>query len=88
MYVKDQYNDEAQQLICQMDSDLSFAQALKCLRRAQKYIVGIYPNMWKKLTDAKAIVEMKNGCYRLKEEFYNSEFGVSDEPSEMPFYNY
>lgn len=82
------YNDEAQQLICQMDSDLSFAQALKCLRRAQKYIVGIYPNMWEKLKLANAVVEMKNGCYRLKEEFYNSEFGVSDEPSEMPFYNY
>ncbi|MGN0669597.1 MAG: hypothetical protein ACI4JZ_03520, partial [Oscillospiraceae bacterium] len=59
-----------------------------CLRRAQKYVVGVYPNVWKKLTDATAVVEMKNGCYRLREEFYSSEFGVSDEPSEMPFINF
>lgn len=82
------YNDEAKQLLVQMDSDLSYSQALKCLRSAQKYVVGVYPNVWKKLTDAKAVAEMKNGCYRLREEFYSSEFGVSDEPSEMPFINY
>ena len=82
------YNDESKQLLAQMDSDLSYSQALKCLRRAQKYVVGVYPNVWKKLKLAKAVVEMKNGCYRLREEFYSSEFGVSDEPSEMPFINY
>ena len=82
------YNDEAKILLSQMDSGLSYADALDCLRKAQKYIVGIYPNMWKKLTDAGAVVELKNGGYCLREEFYSSEFGVSDEPSEMPFINY
>ena len=82
------YNDEAKILLSQMDSGLSYADALDCLRKTQKYIVGIYPNMWKKLTDAGAVVELKNGGYCLREEFYSSEFGVSDEPSEMPFINY
>ena len=82
------YNDEAKQLLAQMDSDLSYSQALKCLRSAQKYVVGVYPNVWEKLKLAKAVAEMKNGCYCLREEFYSSEFGVSDEPSEMPFINY
>lgn len=82
------YNDEAKQLLGQMDSNLSYSQALKCLRKAQKYVVGVYPNVWEKLKLAKAVVEMKNGCYRLREEFYSKEFGVSDEPSEMPFINF
>lgn len=82
------YNDEAKTLLDNLDCDLSYADALRCLRQSQKYVVGIYPNMWRKLTDAGAIVELKNGGYRLKEEYYNSEFGVTDKPSEMPFYNY
>lgn len=82
------YNDEAKALLNKLDSELSYVDSLRCLRRAQKYVVGIYHNMWQKLSSVGAIVELKNGGYRLKEEYYNSEFGVTDKPSEMPFYNY
>ncbi len=60
--------------------ELSSADAIEALEQAQKYVVGIYPDLLRKLSDDHAITELKNGGYRLKDEYYNKEFGVTDIP--------
>ncbi|MGN0679980.1 MAG: CRISPR-associated helicase Cas3' [Oscillospiraceae bacterium] len=82
------FDDDAKKLLGLLDSELSPADALGYIRQAQKYIVGIYPNLWQKLSDAHAIDELKNGGYRLKDEYYSKEFGITEEPSEMPLLRY
>lgn len=82
------FDDEAKKLLDLIDSEISPAQALEAIRQAQKYVVGIYPNLWRRLSDAKAVYELKNGGYRLKDEYYSEEFGVTEEPSEMPLLDY
>lgn len=79
------FDKDAKELLVRLDSALSPADALEALRQAQKYVVGIYPNLWQKLSDDHAIAELKCGGYRLKGEYYSKEFGVTDIPSEMPF---
>ncbi len=79
------FDINAEKLLVKLDSELSPAEALEASRQAQKYVVGIYPDLWQKLSDDHAIAELKNGGYRLKDEYYNKEFGVTDIPSEMPF---
>ena len=81
------FNEDAEELLVKLDSELSPADALEALRQAQKYVVGIYPNLWQKLSDDHAIAELKCGGYRLKGEYYSKEFGVTEKPSEMPFLN-
>jgi len=78
------FDKDAKELLVKLDSELSPADALEALRQAQKYVVGIYPNLWQKLFDDHAIAELKCGGYRLKDEYYSKEFGVTDIPSEMP----
>lgn len=75
------FDKNAEELLVKLDSELSPADALEALRQAQKYVVGIYPNLWHKLSDNHAIAELKCGGYRLKDEYYSKEFGVTDIPS-------
>jgi CRISPR-associated endonuclease/helicase Cas3 len=61
------------------------------LRKAQKYSVNVFPNIWKKLVDAQAIHEIKEGegIYYLDSEYYSQEFGLSVEsvnPMETEIY--
>ena len=55
------------------------------LQQAQKYSVNVFPNVWKKLEKAKAIIEIQEDTriYYLDERYYSQEFGLSDEPSEL-----
>lgn len=52
------------------------------LKQAQKYSVNVFPNVWKRLLAADAVLEIQPGeaIYFLKEEFYSDEFGLSDQP--------
>lgn len=52
-----------------------------CLKKAQKYSVNIFPNVWKKLREQGAIVEIQGeGVFYLDECYYSPEFGLSTEP--------
>ena len=49
-----------------------------CLKKAQKYSVNLFPNVWKKLVEQEAIIEIQNeGVFYLDECYYSSEFGLS-----------
>jgi CRISPR-associated endonuclease/helicase Cas3 len=54
----------------------------KLLRRAQRFSVNTYSNVFDKLTRSNAIYEAQQGTgiWCLKEEFYSSDFGLSDLP--------
>ena len=50
------------------------------LKQAQKYSVNVFPNVWKKLQQAKAVAEIQNnGIYFLDEQYYSEAFGLSTE---------
>ena len=59
-------------------------------KKAQRYSVNVFPNVWDKLQKENALHETieGSGIYYLKERYYNDEFGLSlDETSDMTFYD-
>ena len=59
-------------------------------KKAQRYSVNVFPNVWGKLQKENALHETieGSGIYYLNERYYNDEFGLSlDETSEMTFYD-
>jgi len=52
------------------------------LKQAQKYSVNVFPNVWKRLQEKKAVHEIQpgEGIYWLEEQYYSDEFGLSDKP--------
>lgn len=55
------------------------------LKRAQRYSVNVFPNVWKKLLEADAVHEIQpgEGVFFLDERYYSSEFGISLEPGNL-----
>lgn len=53
-----------------------------CLKQAQKFSVNVFPNVWRKLQDQNAVIEIHpgEGVYYLDERYYSQEFGLSTEP--------
>lgn len=48
------------------------------LKQAQKYSVNVFPNVWRKLQENEAVIEIQqNGIYFLREEHYSEAFGLS-----------
>lgn len=59
------------------------------LKRAQKFSVNVFPNIWDKLLKQGAVEEIQegHGIYYLKEEYYSRDFGLTTEPSnQQAFY--
>ena len=59
-------------------------------KKAQRYSVNVFPNVWDKLQKENVLHETieGSGIYYLNERYYNDEFGLSlDETSEMTFYD-
>ena len=59
-------------------------------KKAQRYSVNVFPNVWDKLQKENALHETieGSGIYYLDERHYNDEFGLSlDETSGMTFYD-
>ena len=59
-------------------------------KKAQRYSVNVFPNVWDKLQKENALYETieGSGIHYLDERYYNDEFGLSlDETSEMTFYD-
>ncbi len=52
----------------------------KLLKQAQKYSVNVFPNVWRRLQEEKAVHEIQpgEGIYRLDKEYYSDKFGLSD----------
>jgi len=52
------------------------------LKQAQKFSVNVFPNVWERLQNEKAVHEIQPGedIYYLDEKYYSDKFGLSDKP--------
>ncbi len=74
---------EGREIIADLCAAFEPSSAFHLLRRAQRYSVSVFPNIWRKLIDLGAVipVRMDVDIYYLDEKYYSEEFGLSTEPS-------
>ena len=81
---------EGAELIAKLCGEWDPKEMYDAKKKAQRYSVNVFPNVWGKLQKENALHETieGSGIYYLKERHYNDEFGLSlDETSEMTFYD-
>lgn len=78
------YNKEAEELILTLNSDITPQETVELLRTAQKYTVGVYPNLKKALDEVGALTKLKCGAIALNEGFYDASIGVTVKRGEQP----
>jgi CRISPR-associated endonuclease/helicase Cas3 len=67
--------------LCGANKKFDVADYYACLKKAQKYSVNVFPNVWRKLIEQQAIIDIQGeGVFYLDECYYSSEFGLSTEP--------
>ncbi len=68
--------------LCGLAKKFEAASYYTCLKQAQKFSVNVFPNVWRKLQDQNAVIEIHpgEGVYYLDERYYSKEFGLSTEP--------
>jgi len=68
--------------LCGLSTAFNAKSYYDCLKKAQKFSVNVFPNVWRKLIDQNAIIEIHSGegVYYLDERYYSKEFGLSTEP--------
>ena len=78
------YNDEACEIIEELDNDLTPGQCHELLRKAQKFSVSIYELQNRKLSENNALRQLRTGAFALEKRFYDKEdCGVIIEGTEM-----
>lgn len=67
--------------LCSVANEFDSMRYHQLLKKAQRYSVNVFPNIWKKLVDQNAVHEIQpgEGVYFLEEQFYSNEFGLSTE---------
>ncbi len=72
---------EGNEIIAGLCADFEPSKAYNLLKKAQQYSVNVFPNVWKKLTEAGAVHPVQKGeeIYYLDKRYYSKEFGVSTE---------
>ena len=81
---------EGAELIAKLCGEWDPKEMYDAKKKAQRYSVNVFPNVWGKLQKENALYETieGSGIYYLNERYYNDEFGLSlDETSEMTFYD-
>ena len=81
---------EGVELIAKLCGEWDPKEMYDAKKKAQRYSVNVFPNVWNKLQKENALHETieGSGIYYLNERYYNDEFGLSlDETSEMTFYD-
>ena len=81
---------EGAELIAKLCGEWDPKEMYDAKKKAQRYSVNVFPNVWDKLQKENALYETieGSGIYYLNERYYNDEFGLSlDETSEMTFYD-
>lgn len=71
------YNNEAQQIISELYSEVTPGEALKLLKQAQKYSADLYAPDEKKLCQQGALTLLPCGAAVLAKEYYSEEYGVT-----------
>ena len=70
------YNDDADKIIEELDTERPDPFVL---RKAQKYMIGIYSGTNRKLTDEHALRVLKSGVISLEKRYYNLDTGLQTE---------
>lgn len=70
------HNEEAKQLIEQLRSDTRKDEFVWLLRKSQKYAVGLYSHIVKKLDEQSALEHLDNGVCILQEAYYDQRTGI------------
>jgi len=72
---------DGKDIIAGLCADFEPAKAYQLLKRAQKYSVNVFPNVWQKLKEVKAVMPVQEGeeIYYLNERYYSNDFGLSTE---------
>ncbi|WP_144938951.1 CRISPR-associated helicase Cas3' [Paenibacillus sp. 32O-W] len=71
------YNDEAKEIIADLNGELDSGQLTSLLRRAQQYVINLYTHELKQLDQAQNIDVLLHGnVYALKEVAYTDEMGL------------
>jgi CRISPR-associated endonuclease/helicase Cas3 len=66
--------------LCGIAKKFDAASYYACLKKAQKYSVNVFPNVWRNLQEQEAVSEIQGeGVYYLDERYYSPEFGLSTE---------
>ena len=71
------YNEEAERIISELNSDVTPNRALELLRKAQAYTVSLYDGEQRKLAESSAVYALKNGGAALERGYYDEECGVT-----------
>ena len=77
------YNEEACELIEELDEELTPGRCNELLRKAQKFSVSIYAGQNAKLSENNALRELRAGALALDKRFYDEECGVTTEGAEL-----
>ncbi len=72
---------DGKDIIAGLCADFEPAKSYQLLKRAQKYSVNVFPNVWQKLKEVKAVIPVQQGeeIYCLNERYYSNDFGLSTE---------
>lgn len=74
--------EKGKEIVAELCASHDPGRAYDLLKKAQKYSVNLFPNVWKKLKEADAVYPVQEGeeIYFLDDRHYSPEFGVSIEP--------
>lgn len=74
------YNTEAEEIILDLNSDIPAEKAVRLLRKAQKYSVGIYSSAFEDMLEKRQIHMLKFGdVFALDKSCFNEELGIDNE---------
>jgi CRISPR-associated endonuclease/helicase Cas3 len=67
--------------LCGIAKEFDAASYYTCLKQAQKFSVNVFPNVWKKLREQQAVIEIHSGegVFYLDERYYSEAFGFYTE---------
>lgn len=82
------FNDEARELIEELDRELTPKRCNELLRKAQKFSVSVYDFQNKKLLENHALRSLKAGVLALEKRFYDLDCGVIFEGGGLDFLNF
>ena len=70
---------EGEEIIAALCAEPEPAKAYKLLKRAQKFSVNVFPNVWQKLKENRAVIPVQEGeeIYYLDKRHYSDAFGLS-----------
>jgi len=73
------YNEEADNLILDLNDDISNEEFIRLSRKAQKYTVSLYAGQYRKLKDSQAVEQLKSGVVVLRKNYFDMETGINSE---------